>query len=94
MGQACTRQATRKTEGIADIANYLDRQVSDESNREVIGPLLAGSGASGVVMYRGEVLGSWADPHVPETLFSATKAFVRLLTASHTTKDAWMRARA
>jgi CubicO group peptidase (beta-lactamase class C family) len=77
--KACTRQAARKTEGIADIASYLDRQVSDESNREVIGPLLAGSDASGVVMYRGEVVGSWGDPYVPEMLFSATKAFVGLL---------------
>lgn len=61
------------------MAAYLDRQVGDETNRDVIGPLLAGNGASGVVLYRGEVVGSWGDPHLPEMLFSATKAFVGLI---------------
>jgi CubicO group peptidase (beta-lactamase class C family) len=77
--QACSRQAARETEGIAEIEKYLGSQVRDESNREVLGPLLAGSGASGVIMYRGEVVGSWGDPHIPEMLFSATKAFVGLV---------------
>jgi hypothetical protein len=45
--EAVAGQARRVTPGIAEVGSYLDRQVADESNREVLGPLLAGSGASG-----------------------------------------------
>jgi CubicO group peptidase (beta-lactamase class C family) len=76
---ACVEQSRRQTEGIDDIEGYLAMQVSDVSNREIVGPLLSGSGASGVVMCRGEIVGTWGDPAVPEMLFSATKAFVGLV---------------
>lgn len=71
---ACEGQAARPVAGIDDIAAYLARQVGDESHREVLGPLLAGSGASGVVVHCGQEVGSWGDPAVPEMLFSATKS--------------------
>jgi len=69
----------RATPGIADIATYLAKQVGDTSHREVLGPLLPASGASGVVWHAGERLASWGDPGVPEMLFSATKSFVSLV---------------
>lgn len=67
------------TPGCSDIGAYLSAQVRDESHREVIGPLLRPSGASGVVRVRGERVASWGDPTQPEMLFSATKTFVSLV---------------
>ncbi|MCW3817553.1 serine hydrolase [Micromonospora sp. DR5-3] len=76
---AVARQAERVTEGIEDIARYRDAQVADESHREVTGPLLAGSGASGVIRHRGELVATWGDPATPEMLFSGTKAVAATL---------------
>ncbi|MFC0003635.1 serine hydrolase domain-containing protein [Micromonospora siamensis] len=76
---AADRQAERVTAGIDDMPRYLAAQVADESHREVIGPLLPGSGASGVIRHRGEVVASWGDPTVPEMLFSGTKSVVSTL---------------
>jgi CubicO group peptidase (beta-lactamase class C family) len=76
---ACERQAGRPTPGTADMAAYLERQVSDLEHREVVGPLLDGSGASGTVLHRGETVASWGDPSVPEMAFSATKSIVALV---------------
>ncbi len=76
---ACERQAARPVEGIDDMVDYLARQVDDESHRDVIGPLLAGSDASGLVVHSGLAVGSWGDPAVPEMLFSATKSVVSLV---------------
>lgn len=76
---ACAAQAARQTEGIHDMAAYLAAQVSDESHREVVGPLLAGTGASGLVRHGGRTIGEWGDPTVPEMLFSATKSVVSLV---------------
>lgn len=76
---ACRGQAQRQTQGIGDIASYLADQVGDHSHRDVIGPLLAGTGASGLVLHEGRVVGSWGDPDTPEMLFSATKSFVSLV---------------
>ncbi len=76
---ACERQSARPVAGIHDMAGYLAEQVSDESHRDVLGPLLAGSGASGVVVHGGRTVGSWGDPAVPEMLFSATKSVVSLV---------------
>ncbi|GIJ77633.1 serine hydrolase [Micromonospora phaseoli] len=73
---AVRRQATRVTAGIADMATYLAAQNGDPSHREVTGPLLAGSGASGVIRHRGEVIATWGDPAIPEMLFSGTKSMV------------------
>jgi CubicO group peptidase (beta-lactamase class C family) len=77
--RACAAQLARQTEGIDDIAGYLALQVNDASDREVVGPLRAGAGASGVVIWRGDTVASWGDPAVPEMSFSATKAFVGLV---------------
>jgi CubicO group peptidase (beta-lactamase class C family) len=76
---ACGRQAARTVPGIHDMAAYLAEQVSDQSHRDVTGPLLDGSGASGVVVHGGRTVGSWGDPAVPEMLFSATKSVVSLV---------------
>lgn len=76
---ACARQAARPISGIQDMAGYLAAQVSDESHRDVIGPLLPGSGASGVIRHRGREIAAWGDPTVPEMLFSATKSIVSLV---------------
>lgn len=76
---AAARQAERVTEGIDDMAVYLGAQVADESHREVTGPLLRGSGASGVVRHRGQPIVTWGDPTVPEMLFSGTKSVLATL---------------
>jgi CubicO group peptidase (beta-lactamase class C family) len=76
---ACWAQSQRSTEGISDMESYLAEQVGDGSHRDVMGPLLAGGGASGVVLHRGQTVGGWGDPDRPEMLFSATKSFVSLV---------------
>jgi len=73
------RHGTPVTPGLGDISAYLALQVADESHRNVLGPLLAASDASGVVTHRGERIGAWGDPSVPEMLFSATKSVVSLV---------------
>jgi CubicO group peptidase (beta-lactamase class C family) len=67
------------TPGVQDIAAYLDRQVADEAHREVLGPLLGASGASGCVIHAGETLATWGNPDVPEMLFSATKSVLSVI---------------
>ncbi|MGC5019641.1 serine hydrolase domain-containing protein [Micromonospora sp. DT47] len=76
---AVARQAERVTAGIDDMPRYLAAQVADESHREVTGPLLPGTGASGVVRHRGEVIATWGDPAKPEMLFSGTKSVLATL---------------
>ncbi|MDG4789309.1 serine hydrolase [Micromonospora sp. WMMD1102] len=73
---AVRRQARRATSGIDDMAGYLSEQVADESHREVTGPLLPGTGASGVVRHQGRVVAEWGDAAIPEMLFSGTKSVV------------------
>lgn len=77
--EAAVKQGRRVTRGIEDMPGYLATQVADESHREVLGPLLSGSGASGVVVHRGWVIAQWGDPTMPEMLFSATKAVVSMV---------------
>lgn len=76
---AARRQAARPTPGAEDMAAYLPAQVADASHRDVVGPLLDGGGASGVVLHRGERIASWGDPSRPEMAFSATKSVVALV---------------
>ena len=71
---AAAEQHEGSTSGIDDMAEYLSRQVSDESHREVSGPLLDGSGASGVIVHGDELIAQWGEVTVPEMLFSATKS--------------------
>lgn len=74
--ESVARQNRCVTAGIEDMAEYLSRQNGDGSHRQVIGPLLAASGASGVVVHRGWVIAEWGDPALPEMLFSGTKSVV------------------
>jgi CubicO group peptidase (beta-lactamase class C family) len=70
------RHGRRVTPGIDDLPGYLSRQNGDTSHREVLGPLLPASGASGVVVHRGVTVAQWGDPSVPEMLFSGTKSLL------------------
>ncbi|WP_328877154.1 serine hydrolase domain-containing protein [Streptomyces sp. NBC_00299] len=79
LAQAVRAQAGRSVAGIDDMASYLARQVSDASHREVLGPLLDGQGAGGVVVRRGAVLASWGDPARAEMAYSATKSVLSLV---------------
>jgi CubicO group peptidase (beta-lactamase class C family) len=67
------------TPGVHDISEYLDRQVADVANREVLGPLLGATGASGCVIHAGKTLATWGNPDTPEMLFSATKSVVSVV---------------
>jgi CubicO group peptidase (beta-lactamase class C family) len=78
-GLAAAVAQVRETSGIDDMAAYLARQTNDTSHQEVTGPLLAGTGASGVVVHRDRTVASWGDPTVPEMCFSATKSMVSLV---------------
>ena len=72
-------QADRPVPGPDDMESYLAAAVSDVSHREVVGPLLNGGGASGVVLRRGAVVASWGDPARTEMAFSATKSVLALV---------------
>lgn len=71
--------ATDTLAGVDDMASYLDAQVSDASHREVVGPLLDGQGAGGVVVRRGTVIASWGDSTRAEMAYSATKSVLSLV---------------
>lgn len=77
--RAVRDQHARPVPGIHDMASYLAAQVSDVSHRNVVGPLLAGGGASGVVVRRGAVIASWGDPDREEMAYSATKSVLALV---------------
>jgi CubicO group peptidase (beta-lactamase class C family) len=77
--RAVSDQAARPVTGAGDMASYLAAAVSDVSHREVVGPLLDGGGASGVVLRRGTVVASWGDPARAEMAFSATKSVLALV---------------
>ena len=72
VARAVREQAGRPVPGVQDMASYLAAQVADVSHREVVGPLLDGHGASGVVVRRGTVIASWGDPTRVEMAYSAT----------------------
>jgi CubicO group peptidase (beta-lactamase class C family) len=76
---AVGQQTARRTGGITDMAAYCAVHNHDESHRELLGPLLPGSGASGLVVHHGWVIAEWGDPAVPEMAFSATKTMVSLV---------------
>ncbi|WP_344583706.1 serine hydrolase domain-containing protein [Streptomyces lunalinharesii] len=79
LARAVRAQAARPVPGVEDMASYLAAQVSDATHREVVGPLLDGQGASGVVVRRGTVIASWGDPTRAEMAFSATKSVLSLV---------------
>jgi CubicO group peptidase (beta-lactamase class C family) len=77
--RAVVLQSGRPVVGAEDMVSYLAAQVSDASHREVVGPLLDGAGASGVVLRRGAVVARWGDPARAEMAFSATKSVLSLV---------------
>ncbi|WP_258563734.1 beta-lactamase family protein [Streptomyces himalayensis] len=79
LARAVREQSERPVPGVDDMASYLAAQVSDTSHREVVGPLLAGQGASGVVVRRGVVIASWGDPAREEMAYSVTKSALSLV---------------
>jgi CubicO group peptidase (beta-lactamase class C family) len=79
LARAVRAQASRPVAGIDDMASYLAAQVSDTGHREVVGPLLDGQGAGGVVVRAGTVLASWGDPARAEMAYSATKSVLSLV---------------
>ncbi|MER5180299.1 serine hydrolase [Streptomyces sp. NPDC002896] len=79
LARAVREQSERPVLGVDDMASYLAAQVSDTSHREVVGPLLDGQGASGVVVRRGVVIASWGDPAREEMAYSATKSVLSLV---------------
>ncbi|WP_330455621.1 beta-lactamase family protein [Streptomyces sp. NBC_00820] len=79
LARAARAQAERALPGAEDMVSYLAAQVSDDSHRDVVGPLLDGQGASGVVVRRGVVVASWGDPAREEMAFSATKSVLSLV---------------
>jgi len=79
VGRAVREQAARAVAGVGDMASYLADQVADASHREVIGPLLDGGGASGVVVRRGAMIASWGEPARVEMAYSATKSVLALV---------------
>jgi CubicO group peptidase (beta-lactamase class C family) len=54
----------------------MKHQTNDTSHREIVGPVLAATGASGLVAHRGLVLATWGAFETPEMLFSGTKSLV------------------
>jgi hypothetical protein len=77
--RAVRDQADRPVPGPEHMESYLAAAVSDVSHREVVGPLLNGGGASGVVLRRGALIASWGDPAGTEMAFSATKSVLALV---------------
>lgn len=77
--RAVRAQAARPVGGTGDMAAYLAAQVSDDSHRDVVGPLLDGGGASGVVVRRGVVVAGWGEPAREEMAYSATKSVLSLV---------------
>jgi CubicO group peptidase (beta-lactamase class C family) len=79
LDQIATGCARRSTEGADNIDTYLAAAVSDTSHREVVGPLRAGTGASGVVSVHGVEVAHWGDANAPEMAFSVTKSVVSVV---------------
>lgn len=73
---AVARQAARVTPGLEDIERYCADQQHDTTYREVIGPLRAAAGASGLVVHDGHVVASWGRTANVEMCFSLTKTLV------------------
>ena len=79
LGRVVERFGACWTRDAADIETYLAGQVADASHREVVGPLLAARGASGVVRVADREVAAWGDPDVPEMAFSVTKTVVSVV---------------
>jgi CubicO group peptidase (beta-lactamase class C family) len=82
LGRVVAECPSRWTRGSAEIETYLAAAVADTSHRNVIGPLVPATGASGVVRVKGEEVATWGDPDIPEMAFSATKTVVSVIAGS------------
>ena len=71
--------ARREASEARAMASYLGSILAPQTYAEVIGPLLDSSGTSGVVVYRGYLVGEWGDPAALEMSFSATKSYLSLV---------------
>ncbi|MHB2028599.1 MAG: serine hydrolase domain-containing protein [Acidimicrobiales bacterium] len=79
LDRVVTQCPGRWTIGAADIETYLAAQVSDTSHREIVGPLRASTGTSGVVWVHGKEVAKWGDADAPEMAFSVTKSVVSVV---------------
>lgn len=61
------------------MASYLSEVLADQSHPEVIGLLRDASGASGLVVRSGLIVGAWGDPGAVEMSFSVTKSYLSLV---------------
>jgi CubicO group peptidase (beta-lactamase class C family) len=69
----------RESVGPRDMRGYLGAILADQQANDVVGPLLDGSGPSGVVVHGDQVVAEWGAPAVPEMSFSATKSYLSLV---------------
>lgn len=76
---AVERARQRTTRGIEDITAFHAAQVADRSHRDVLGPLLPGGGASGVVSHRGRTIAAWGAADRAEMCFSVTKTVLSVV---------------
>ena len=77
--RALSDASTRETVAAHDMAAYLDDILAKQTHPEVMGPLLDASGASGLVVRGGTVIGAWGDPGAIEMSFSVTKSYLSLV---------------
>ena len=79
LARVVSQYRSQWTEDARDIAAFLECQVDDATDRDVLGPLLPASGGSGIVLHAGAEVARWGDPTVPEMAFSATKSVVSVV---------------
>ena len=78
LAAAVAGAAERESPGPRDMRGYLAAILTDQRVNDVVGPLLDGSGPSGVVLYRDTVVAEWGEPEACEMSFSATKSYLSL----------------
>jgi len=79
LAAAVAGAARRESPGPRDMQGYLRAILADQRVHDVVGPLLDGSGPSGVVVHRDEVVAAWGTPDALEMSFSATKSYLSLV---------------
>jgi CubicO group peptidase (beta-lactamase class C family) len=76
---AVTAASGRESAGPRDMRGYLGAILAEQSVNEIVGPLLDGSGPSGVVVHRDEIVARWGAPDALEMSFSVTKSYLSLV---------------
>lgn len=79
IGDAVRAAAARESSGPRHMRAYLDAVLAGQDEADVIGPVLDGSGASGLIVHRDGVVGRWGDPAALEMSFSASKSYLSLV---------------